>query len=157
MRSSAIARVARLDRRPVAHRLILKAIPRAIEVRFDPGSAEGLEAVFELRIRDPGGGRPASFELRVREGRCEVRPGPAVGAGAVATVGAEDLIQLVSGAVGWPHLLASGRLELAGDPFLALRFPSLFRLPASDEPRPRWPGPARHPGTPRIQPPVAGS
>ena len=30
----------------------------------------------------------------------------------------------------WPQLMSSGRLELSGDPFLALRFPSLFRLPA---------------------------
>ena len=44
--------------------------------------------------------------------------------------GADDLIRLVSGAVGFPQLLASGRLELAGNPFVALRFPGLFRLPA---------------------------
>jgi hypothetical protein len=40
------------------------------------------------------------------------------------------MIRLVSGAIGWPELLSSGRLELTGDPFLALRFPTLFRLPA---------------------------
>jgi hypothetical protein len=27
-------------------------------------------------------------------------------------------------------MLASGRLELSGDPFLAVRFPNLFRMPA---------------------------
>jgi hypothetical protein len=37
---------------------------------------------------------------------------------------------MVSGAASFPELLAWGRLELGGDPFLALRFPSLFRLPA---------------------------
>jgi hypothetical protein len=31
--------------------------------------------------------------------------------------------------VTWPRLLASGRFQLTGDPFLALRFASLFRLP----------------------------
>jgi hypothetical protein len=36
----------------------------------------------------------------------------------------------VSGAATFPQLLASGRLELAGNPFVALRFPGLFRLPA---------------------------
>jgi hypothetical protein len=40
------------------------------------------------------------------------------------------MIRLASGAVGWPALLSSGRLEFSGDPFLALRFPTLFRLPA---------------------------
>lgn len=43
---------------------------------------------------------------------------------------AQDAIRVA--AVGWPELMPSRRLVLAGDPFLALRFPSLFRLPAGD-------------------------
>jgi hypothetical protein len=44
-------------------------------------------------------------------------------------VGSDDLILLASGAAGWPELLSSGRFELSGDPFLALRFAALFKLP----------------------------
>jgi SCP-2 sterol transfer family len=150
-------RVARLDRRPVTHRLILKAVPRAIQIQFDPASAEGLDATFELRIRDPGGRSPASFALVVSDGRCEVKPGPASHPGAVATIGAGELIRLVSGSVGWPHLLASGRLELSGDPFLALRFPSLFQLPVSDGRPLRSPAPMPHPGSPRTERRAVGS
>ncbi len=40
------------------------------------------------------------------------------------------MVRLVTGDAGWPELLAERRLELSGDPFLALRFPSLFGLPA---------------------------
>lgn len=97
--------------------------------RFDPGASGELEGVFELRVGDPGGGEPARFRLAVSRGRCQVTPGPAPDAQANAMVRADDMIRLVSGAVGWPELLAAGRLELAGDPFLALRFPGLFRLP----------------------------
>ena len=57
-------------------------------------------------------------------------PGPARGPGAAVELGAGDMIRMASGAVGWPELLSSRRLELSGDPFLALRFPNLFRLPA---------------------------
>jgi hypothetical protein len=121
-------RVAALDQRPVAHRLFLRALPRAILARFDPATARDLEAVFELRVREPGG-EPARFALLIAGGSCQVIPGPADDAGAVATVGADDLIRLVSGAAGWPELLSKGRLAMTGDPFLALRFPSLFRLP----------------------------
>jgi hypothetical protein len=39
------------------------------------------------------------------------------------------MVLLASGEVGWTELLASGRLTLSGDPFLALRFPRLFDLP----------------------------
>jgi hypothetical protein len=59
-----------------------------------------------------------------------VTRGPAARPNASVTVGAGDVIRMVSGAAGWPELLATGRLELAGDPFTALRFPQLFRLPA---------------------------
>jgi SCP-2 sterol transfer family len=123
-------RVAELDARALPHRVILRVLPSAIARRFDPEAAGELTAVFELRVTDPHAGAPARFQLRIAAARCEVAPGPAPDAGAAATVGAGDLIRMVTGAVSFPELLASGRLELAGDPFLALRFPSLFRLPA---------------------------
>jgi SCP-2 sterol transfer family len=124
------ARIAMLDRRPAAHKVILRALPLAISQRFDPSTAGDLEAVFELRVRDPAGRTAARFELAIASGACDVRPGAARSPGASAELGADDMIRLVSGATGWPELLSSGRLELSGDPFLALRFPALFRLPA---------------------------
>jgi hypothetical protein len=122
--------VAELDGRPIAHRMILRAIPRAIPRRFDPEAAGDLRAVFELRIRDPRGGEPALFQLTIADRQVDVRPGPVSDPEATAALGADDMIRLVSGAIGFPELLASGKLELGGNPFLALRFPALFRLPA---------------------------
>jgi hypothetical protein len=124
------ARVAQLDSRPVPHRVILRVIPYAIPRRFDPEAAGDLQAVFELRVRDPRGREPTRFQLTIADRRCLVTAGLASDPAATATLGADDLIRLVSGAVGFPELLASGRLELAGNPFIALRFPGLFRLPA---------------------------
>jgi SCP-2 sterol transfer family len=128
--SSGGARVAKLDRGAVPHWMIVKALGRAIPRRFDPDAAGDLNATFELRVRNPRGREPARFALRIADGSVTVTGGPAADAGACATVGADDLILMVSGAIGWPALLSNGRLELRGDPFLALRFPSLFRLPA---------------------------
>jgi hypothetical protein len=127
-------RVARLDRRRTPHWIVLRVMPRAIAMRFDPGSAENLEACFELAIRDPRGRPPARFELAIADGRCAVTAGGAARPGARATIGAEDLILLASGAASWPELLSSGRFELSGDPFLALRFAALFRMPVQLEP-----------------------
>jgi hypothetical protein len=106
-------------------RAVLTALPYAIPRRFDPAAADGLDATFELRV---DGGR---FAVRIAEGRCKVTPGPAPGADTVVSVSGSDLIRLGSGAVGWPELLSSRRLAVSGDPFLGLRFPMLFRLPAS--------------------------
>jgi len=128
------SRFAKLDQRAPTHRLIVRALPLALAKRFDPDSARGLEAVLELRVSNPDGREPDLFELMISDGSCEVRPGPAHDPGASAQIGADDMIRLASGAVGWPQLLAAGRLELSGDPFLALRFPNLFRLPAQSPP-----------------------
>jgi hypothetical protein len=101
-----------------------------MRLRFDPEAAGDLVATFELRVRDPAGGEPDRFGVRIADRRCEISPGPPVNPGATVTVGAEDMILLASGGIGWPELLSSHRLELSGDPFLALRFPNLLKLPA---------------------------
>ena len=119
--------LARRARGLLVHRLILALLPKAIALRFDPTAAQDLDATLELTIRHPK--RPASYALAIAEARCSVRPGRPARAGARASIGAEDLILLAGGAVTWPQLLWSGRFELSGDPFLALRFAGLFRLP----------------------------
>jgi predicted lipid carrier protein YhbT len=96
---------------------------------FDRQSASDLTATFALRIRV--GRRPVCFGLHVDQGRMRVSRRAPANAGASVTAHAADLLRLASGEVGWPQLLAAGRLELTGDPFLALRFPGLFRLPSA--------------------------
>jgi SCP-2 sterol transfer family len=123
--------VARLEDRAVLYRAVVRAIPIAIPRRFDAEAAGDLETKFELRIRDPRGREPARFTINIREGRCEVHPGGAGNGVTAVTVAPGDLVRLASAATGWPELLSGGRLELSGNPFEALRFPTLFRLPAA--------------------------
>lgn len=122
-------RLARLDERPAAHAAVLAALRVLIPRQFDARYGADLEAVFELRVRDPQGGRPTPLSLEISGGQCLVKPGPASSPGAVATIGADDMIRLASGTAAWPDLLSAGRLKMSGDPFLALRFPLLFGLP----------------------------
>jgi hypothetical protein len=112
----------------------VSGLSRATGRRFDPGSAAGLDAVLELAIRDPEGRDPDRFALAVADARCSVAPGAPERPGARATIGSDDLILLATGAASWPELFSSGRFELSGDPFLALRFASLFRLPVELDP-----------------------
>lgn len=116
------------------------AIERIIPLRFDALRARDLSAAFELRVRERTTRAPLRFTVHIDGGACRVTRGANGSAGAVATVGLADLIRLSLGLVGWPRLMARGRLELSGDPFLALRFPSLFRLPVE----PRVSRPAAH-------------
>lgn len=118
-----------LDRFAPVHWIVVRGLPPAIKLRFDPGAASGLTATFELAIRDPRGRDPRRFALAITEESCSVRTGSAERPGARAMLGSDDLILLASGAASWPELLSSGRFELSGDPFLAIRFASLFKLP----------------------------
>jgi hypothetical protein len=120
-------RVARLDGIPGGRAALVNAIERALPRLFDPEAAGDLDAVFALEIR---GRRPVLRTLTVRDGQLTVTRGRSQSAGATVLVGAGDIVRLATGDTGWPALLADGRLELAGDPFLALRFPRLFGLPA---------------------------
>jgi hypothetical protein len=124
--------LARRDRGPLVHRVILAMLPRAIARRFDAAAADDLDATLELAIRHAS--RPVSYALAIAGARCTVQRGAPERANARARIGADDLVLLAGGAVTWPQLLSSGRFELTGDPFLALRFASLFRLPVVLEP-----------------------
>jgi SCP-2 sterol transfer family len=122
--------VARLEHQHLLYRAVLRTIPTAISRRFDAEAAGDLDALFELRIRDPRGHPPGRFTIRIHKGRCEVRRGGAGDGVTAVTVAAGDLVRLGSAATGWPELVSSGRLELSGNPFEALIFPTVFRLPA---------------------------
>ena len=124
--------LARRDRGRMMHAVILAVLPRAIARRFDAAAAEDLDATLELAIRHDT--RPVSYALTIAGARCAVCSGAPAQANARASIGADDLILLAGGAVTWPQLLSSGRFGLTGDPFLALRFASLFRLPVALEP-----------------------
>jgi hypothetical protein len=108
----------------------MRAIRVALPARFDPDRARDLEATVELRVRRPGGDGVTPLSLRISHGELRVSPGPAPEAGAAVELGADDIVRLAAGTVGWPQLVSSGRMSMTGDPFLALRFPSMFRLPA---------------------------
>lgn len=110
----------------LSRRAILRAVPLGLERRFDAAAAGDLEAVLELRITDSERKRGARFAIIVAGGRCEVRRRPAPDAGAQVSIPALDAVRLLAGAEPWPALLADGRLTLSGEPFLALRFPTLF-------------------------------
>jgi hypothetical protein len=111
-------------------RIVTRVMRVVLPLRFDPAQARDLAATFELRVRRLPRRRPVPLTVRITTGHCDVLAGPAPDAGATATLGIGDMVALALGRAGWPQLMSAGRLELSGDPFLALRFPILFRLPA---------------------------
>lgn len=133
MKARLTQQIARLDRIGCFHRIVLWVLPRAIAGRF-VAPQDPLAAVLELAVADPRGGAPVRFSLAVADGACRVSAGAADRPAARARIASDDLIRLAGGASSWPELFSSGRFELSGDPFLALRFAALFRLPVELEP-----------------------
>jgi hypothetical protein len=107
---------------------VMGALPTGLARKFDPSAAGDLDATFELRVT--GGDRERRFALHVADGGCTIERRPAPEARASVTISAGDIARLVTGTITWPALLAAHRLQLGGDPFVALRFPKLFTLPA---------------------------
>jgi len=124
------ARLAGLDRYLGTHTVLLLGIYVVIPLLFRPEHAGDLDASFELRIRNPRGGDPDACAVLVAGGRCRIAFGCNPKARVIVTAGADDLIRMASGDIGWPQLVSARRLTLWGDPYLALRFPLLFGMPA---------------------------
>lgn len=122
------AGIARLDGNRGGHAALVLAAYLLIPRLFDPDAAGDLVAKFELRIRDPRGGEPGVSTVVIADRRCRIVPGPDPSARVALTIGADDLVRMASGEVGWPQLVSAKRLVLWGDPFLALRFPLLFGI-----------------------------
>jgi hypothetical protein len=121
-------RIAQLDRHRGGRAALITAIDHVLPRLFDADAAGELDAIFALEIRGP---RTVFRTLTVRDRRLTITRGRPHAPQATVTIGADDIVRLATGDTGWPALLAGGRLELAGDPFLALRFPRLFALPAA--------------------------
>ncbi len=122
--------LARLNRIRGGHAMLVVGIYVLIPLLFDPEMAGDLDDHFELRIRDPRGGEPDVAAVVVKDGKCQVVLGPYAPARVVVTAGAGDIVRMASGEIGWPQLVSAGRMVLWGDPYLALRFPLLFGMPA---------------------------
>jgi len=124
------SQLARLERTRAGQAMLVVGIYVLMPLLFDPDLAGDLDARFELRILDPHGGDPEVASVVVREGKCRIGLGPAPPARVSVSAGAGDLVRMASGEIGWPQLVSAGRLVLWGDPYLALRFPMLFGMPA---------------------------
>jgi len=115
--------------RALAHAVLVRALPAVLARRFDARSAAGLDAELELRVIGPHG-EAQPFTIRVQDGGCHVRPGPAGRPGVTLELSGRDLVALALRQAAWPQLLSARRLRMHGDPYLGLRFPPLFRLAA---------------------------
>jgi DNA-binding HxlR family transcriptional regulator len=95
---------------------------------FDPRAAEGIEAVYELRLGED------RFRAEVTDGRFEILRGSAYRPDATIASDSATLAALVYGGQPLAGALRSGDVEIEGDEAAVERFLTLFPLPEQAAP-----------------------
>jgi putative sterol carrier protein len=111
--------------------LLLAEIFRQMPTRLDRERASDIDAVVEWRIADPKTREHDVWQLILRDGSAEVRPGPAEDPTVTMEIGAIDFMRLITGGANGPRLFLFGRLKVRGNLVLAARMPGLFDIPGA--------------------------
>jgi pimeloyl-ACP methyl ester carboxylesterase len=94
------------------------------------GAPAGFDATFQVRLGDVG----RTWEVRLREDRCDVRPSPTREPGVIIGTDAATWLALREGRLSGLDAFSQRRLYARGDLDLALGFEGLFRLPGDRDP-----------------------
>lgn len=119
----------RLEHGP-QRRVVLDAVFAAMRRQFDPAAAGDFDGVVEFRILDDARQPAERYQLTIRGGRCVVERNGGAKPDVWFVTSPGDLLRIGSGAVGWPELMGSRRIELGGDPFIGIRALGMFGISA---------------------------
>jgi DNA-binding HxlR family transcriptional regulator len=114
---------ARSPSRPRDAELGVDSLILSFRTMFDPGVAEGLEAVYELRFGEE------SFRAVVADGRFEVERGAAEQPDAIIETDTATLASVVYEGRSLEEALRSGEIRIEGEREAVERFLALFSLP----------------------------
>jgi putative sterol carrier protein len=92
---------------------------------FNPGAAQGLNAVFQFEITGDGGG---NWSVIIKDGACQVKEGTNDSATVTLTMSGETWLGMVNKQVNGMQAFMSGKLKASGDIMLAQRIEQLFPL-----------------------------
>lgn len=94
---------------------------------FEPERAVGVTASVAYELTGDDGG---AWILRVENGHLQVDESlPSGGVSATVTMAADDFVKVATGELNPMSAFMSGRIRIAGDPFMAQRFQTFFRQP----------------------------
>lgn len=90
---------------------------------FNPGAAQGMDAVFQFEITGEGGG---NWNVIIKDGTCEIKEGTHASPSVTLTMSAETWLGMVNKEVNGMQAFMSGQLKASGDIMLAQRIEQLF-------------------------------
>ena len=93
--------------------------------RFRADKAAGTNAIIQYDVSGEGGG---TWHAIIKDGACQVSPGPATNPNLTLSMAAQDWLDMVSGKQSGQMLFMSGKLKLKGDMGLAMKLGSMFSM-----------------------------
>lgn len=99
------------------------SVAMSMQTMFDPAAAEGLDALFELRLGED------RFRIEVKEGELDVGRGEAADADCVIETTPPALVGLIYKGRDLADAEQAGEVRIEGDRGAVMRFKGLFRLP----------------------------
>jgi len=92
---------------------------------FDPGAAQGTDAVFQFNITGEGGG---NWNVTIKDEACQVQEGSHDAPTVALTMSAETWLGIVNKELNAMQAFMSGQLKASGDVMLAQKIEQLFPL-----------------------------
>ncbi|MGE5826805.1 MAG: SCP2 sterol-binding domain-containing protein [Micromonosporaceae bacterium] len=96
---------------------------------FRPDRAKNLDAVLHWNVGDRPDGGVDTYELVIAQGQCRLSAKPEHAPRLTLTIGAVDLLRMVTGNANPLLLFMRGRLRASGDRALVTKVPGLFEVP----------------------------
>lgn len=96
-------------------------ILQAMQGRFNPSAAAGLDLVFQFKITDA-----ENYYLVVKDGTCDLKSGDADPFDIALVMDKETVKGLISGELSGMQAFMSGRLKTEGNMMLAMKLGDLF-------------------------------
>ncbi len=90
---------------------------------FNPALAKGVNAVIQLNATGDGGG---NYALAIADGKLDVKEGVVEQPTVTINVSAQDWIDIIGGRLDPTKAFMSGKLRIAGDLGLMMRFQRMF-------------------------------
>ena len=90
---------------------------------FNPGAAQGLDAVFQFDISGEGGG---SWNAVIKDSDCHIQEGTHEAPKVTLAMSCETWLSIVNGELNAIQAFAGGQLKVSGDIMLAQKIQELF-------------------------------
>lgn len=98
---------------------------RAIQTRFKPAGAAGLNKTFQFNIT---GEQAGSYAAKIENQTCQLIEGGVEKPDVAFTIKDTDWMDLIAGKLDAMNAFMAGKIKVNGDMMLAMRLPGLFDL-----------------------------